>query len=183
MGFLSWCVQWAAPALAFSWTVASAAWASLSCELQGCLMCFLCCEITLPLFAAGSSPTCEPPLRRTWLGATRPCWRVTGPCRTPSAGSSGTPASQGARACDQGTPGRATSDPGHQRWGSTAAVCVSLAALAAPCSPLLQNQLPLSVKGKKQTPSAPELCERVDTFLWRGKLVSHVALCWGRLKQ
>ncbi|KAI1237517.1 hypothetical protein IHE44_0013594 [Lamprotornis superbus] len=59
----------------------------------------------------GTSPTFEPPLRRTWLGATRPPWLVTGPCRTLSAGSSGTPASQGAPACDQGTPSGARSKP------------------------------------------------------------------------
>lgn len=139
-------------------------------------MCFLCSELTL-LFAAGTSPTSEPPPRRTWPGATRPPWPVTGPCRTPSAGSSGTPVSQGAPAPAQGTPSGARSQQNQQRWGRIGAVCVGRAALTAPCTPLVQNQLPLSVKGKKQTPSAPELCEMVDTFLWRGKLVSHVALC------
>lgn len=125
----------------------------------------------------GTSPTFEPPLRRTWPGATRPPWLVTVPCRTLSAGSSGTPVSQGALACDQGTPSGARSDPSQQRWGGIAAICTSRAVLTALCTPLVQNQLCLSVKGKKQTLSARELCKMVDTFLWRGKLVSHVALC------
>lgn len=129
------------------------------------------------LFAAGTSPTFEPPPRRTWLGATRPRWLVTGPCRTPSAGSSGTPASRGAPAWDRGTPGGPRSEPGQRRRGGIAAARPGRAALAALCPPLLQTRLRSSVKGKNQTPCAPELCKMADTFLWRGKLVTHVALC------
>ncbi|XP_064317057.1 CDK-activating kinase assembly factor MAT1 isoform X1 [Phalacrocorax carbo] len=94
-------------------------WLLLALAHQACVRAPLCCHYK----KSGISTMYEPPLRRIFLGATLLLLLATEPYRMLSVAFSGTPVSQRASACDQGTQNGARRKSSQQRLGKIVAIC------------------------------------------------------------